>query len=73
MEPQRLLDGGLGAGHLAQRLVATERPSAYSSSSSATTAAIASGLRSSSMSVHDSVVEVVWWPANIIEMNMPVT
>ena len=22
---------------------------------------------------HDAVVEVVWWPANIMEMNIPVT
>ena len=32
-----------------------------------------SGWRSSSMSVHAAVPDVVWWPANIIEMNMPVT
>ena len=25
------------------------------------------------MSVHAAVPEVVWWPANIMEMNMPVT
>ena len=25
------------------------------------------------MSVHAAVPEVVWWPANIIEMNIPVT
>ena len=25
------------------------------------------------MTIHDAVVEVVWWPANIIEMKMPVT
>src|SRR6267378_4300644 len=31
-----------------------------------------SGWRSSSISVHDAVPELVWCPANIIEMNMPV-
>ena len=25
------------------------------------------------MSVHAAVPDVVWWPANIMEMNMPVT
>ena len=37
------------------------------------TRAMTSGLRSSSMISHEAVVEVVWCPANIIEMNMPVT
>ena len=32
-----------------------------------------SGWRISSIRVQAAVPEVVWWPANIIEMNMPVT
>ena len=35
-------------------------------------ASIAPGLRSSSISVHAAVPDVVWCPANIIEMNIPV-
>ena len=30
------------------------------------------GWRSSSITVQDAAVEVVWWPANIIETNIPV-
>ena len=31
-----------------------------------------SGCRISSIIAHDAVPEEVWWPANIIEMKMPV-
>ena len=50
----------------------TSEPSAYSSSSSATTSVIDSGWRISSISAQDAVPDEVWWPANIIEMKMPV-
>ena len=59
---------------LAQRLVAhlapvgVERVDLRRAPSS-----IAPGLRSSSISVHAAVPDVVWCPANIIEMNIPVT
>jgi hypothetical protein len=41
-------------------------------SSSVTTSAITSGWRSSSIIAQDAVPLLVWWPANIIEMKMPV-
>ncbi len=50
----------------------TSLPSAYRSSSSSVTDAITSGWRSSSIIVHAAVPELVWCPANIIEMKMPV-
>ena len=74
VQAQRLLDGRLEPRHLPQRLVAhllavrvelVELGHAPPAS--------ASGWRSSSISVQAAVPEVVWWPANIIEMNMPVT
>ena len=46
--------------------------SSESESSSSTTRFMTSGFRSSSMSVQAAVPDVVWWPANIIEMNIPV-
>ena len=73
VQAQRLLDGRLEPRDLAQGLVgdlAAARRRARRSRPPPS--AITSGLRSSSMSVHAAVPEVVWCPANIIEMNMPV-
>ena len=47
-------------------------PSEYRLSSSSTTSVMVSGCRNISINDHAAVPEVVWWPANIIEMKMPV-
>ena len=59
--------------HLAQRLVADLAPVGVELVELARRRRVmTSGWRSSSISVQDAAVEVVWCPANIIEMNIPV-
>ncbi len=72
VQAQRLLDRALELGDLAQGLVADLAPVGVDLVELVgRRASSRRGLRSSSISVQAAVPEVVWWPANIIEMNMP--
>ena len=73
MQPQRLLERGLELRDLPQRLEGhLDAVGVEVVELAAVTDAITSGWRSSSIIVQAAVPELVWCPANIIEMNMPV-